>query len=79
MKVEIKPLEGKYYSTDLVVTSDKWDNPLYISIAGHSTWEPSPREIENGWDPDYGMDHVESFHAWQVALSIRYVLEGCEE
>ena len=75
MKVTLIPLEGKYYSTELLVEDENWEGSVYITVAGHPTWTPSPREIENGWEPDYGMDHVEDHGTYNVALIIKEALE----
>lgn len=56
-KVEIQPLESKHYETCLIVEVDR--RPFKVSICGYGP-KPSQREIDNGWEPEYGMDHVES-------------------
>jgi hypothetical protein len=75
LNVELKPLDSKYYETELVLTFEHLPNPIYIRLAGRPTGYPSEREIENGWEPEYGMDHVEDELVYQVALSIKDYLE----
>lgn len=75
--VEILPLRQKHYSTELVVTVDVggWQYDMRISITGYAP-NPSTREIKAGWEPDFGMDHVESETHWQMAKVIQRALRG---
>jgi hypothetical protein len=64
--VELIPLDGKYYDTAIKVEFTDC-NPVYISLGGGSGSGPSPREIENGWEPDHGMDHTETMATFVLA------------
>ena len=70
--VELKPLtNSKYYETtvDIIVESVPRDEHITVNIyGGYST--PSEREIELGWEPDYGMDHTESQETYEIAKKI---------
>ena len=59
--VTILPLGSKHYSTDLevVVCVDGLEYTMKVSISGYAP-TPSYREVLKGYEPDYGMDHVES-------------------
>ena len=70
MKVELKPLDSKYYETEIVISDDDWYSNVYVRLCGHPTFTPSPREIENGWEQDYGMDHVEDHGVYNIAKLI---------
>lgn len=73
---EIAPLECKHYDTQVYV--DVVDNciryPFTISISGYHP-QPSKREIDKGWEPDCGMDHVESEVHLMLAEIIAKALE----
>lgn len=56
--VSLKPLPNKHYSTDLTVTFDSGET-FDVEISGYGS-TPSQREVDNGWEPDFGMNHVES-------------------
>ena len=61
-KLELAELPSKHYSTDLYVTVENDEEEEYVftvSISGYGP-KPSGREIERGWEPEHGMDHVES-------------------
>jgi len=61
-KVELAGLPCKHYSTDLYATvkSDEGEEYVFtVSISGYGL-KPSRRELERGWEPDWGMEHVES-------------------
>ncbi len=60
-KVELQELPSKHYSTDLLipVNQDDDDYVFTVSVAGYGP-KPSHREIKRGWEPDWGMNHVES-------------------
>ena len=61
-KVELADLPCKHYRTDLYATVESDEGEEYVftvSISGYGP-KPSSREIEKGWEPDWGMDHVES-------------------
>lgn len=55
----IEPLlEGKkYYGTIISLPSG---GLIEVWTSGSGNWEASIREKKNGWEPDYGADHVES-------------------
>jgi hypothetical protein len=59
--VNILPLESKHYSTDLSVDVDV-DGHIYTMLVSISGYAPraSIREVDRGWEPDWGMDHIES-------------------
>lgn len=57
----LEPLRSKHYDTGIDVEIEK-DGSVYdlrISISGYYP-KPSKRELEKGWDPEFGMDHVEN-------------------
>ena len=60
----IKPLEGKYYGTKISNGKDQ------ITVWTSFSTPVSSREIEEGWDEDYGYDHVESEKDYRMALVI---------
>jgi len=73
-KIELTPLRGKHYETQLTVWvgGNDWDSdgtPLQISIAGMGS-RPSVRELERGYYTDEGMNHVESKEHLLVAEAI---------
>lgn len=76
--VTLEPLRGKHYSTDLVVEvydDFGFPNDIVITISGYYP-SPSKREIDKGWEPDDGMDHVETQAEYALALIIKEALEG---
>ena len=56
-EVELQPLPSKHYETSLIVEVD--GRPFKVSICGSGS-KPSEREILALWEPEFGMDHVES-------------------
>ena len=60
----IEPLESKWYST--VVHFPKFT----VEIYGPCDSGPSSREIEEGWELDHGMDHVEPHDVYEAARVI---------
>lgn len=73
---KILPLEGKYYGTRIEFRkpgSKAADDVHEIKI-----WTPdhfatpfaSEREIENGWTPEDGHDHVEDAQSFKIATII---------
>lgn len=61
-KLELEELPSKHYSTDLYATVESDEGEEYVftvSILGEGS-VPSSRELESGWEPDWGMNHVES-------------------
>jgi hypothetical protein len=75
--VYIKPLDYKYYDTQMVVEFEDGES-LDISIAGYSK-HPSVREVKRGWEPDYGMDHVEGVKSYKTAVMILKMLEAIRD
>ena len=61
LDVNILPLKGKHYSTDLEVAFevDGYEYTMMVSIVGYAP-HASIREKARGWEPDWGMDHTES-------------------
>ena len=70
-EVEIEPLRSKHYETILYVVANGYG--FSISISGYYP-KPSLREIEGGWEPDEGMDHVESEVHYGLATLIANAL-----
>lgn len=70
-KVELEPLRSKWYSTKIEVVAEGKLFSIEVRGAGSS---PSPREYENGYLPDEGMDHVESDEVYRMALVIMEAL-----
>lgn len=76
--VTLEPLRGKHYHTEILVeVYDEWGMPndIWINISGYYP-SPSQREIDKGWEPDDGMDHVETQAEYGLALIIKEALEG---
>ena len=77
-KVDLAVLPLKHYSTDLYVTVESDEGYEYVftvSISGYGP-KPSFRELERGWEPDWGMDHVESDVHLFLAEAARSYLKG---
>jgi hypothetical protein len=75
--VTLDPLRDYHYSTDLVVEvydEGGFPNDIVITISGYYP-KPSQREIDKGWEPDDGMDHVETEAGHVLALIIKEALE----
>jgi len=75
--VYIKPLDCKYYDTQMVVEFEDGES-LHISLSGYSK-HPSVREVKRGWEPDHGMDHVEGVKAYKAAQLILRVFESMRD
>lgn len=75
LNVFIRPLETKHYATDVEVEVevDGEQYPLVVSIAGYAP-KPSIRARLQGWEPDRGMDHVESESHHMIAQLIASTL-----
>lgn len=71
--VELEELSGKHYETRIHLLVD--DLPFTVFVAGHGSG-PSAREIEKRWEPDWGMDHVESEEHMVIANLIVEALKG---
>ena len=65
--VYLVPLSGKYYTTEVIVETD--NGSVFIEISS-GNYKPSQREIDKGWEPDDGMDHVESEYSYEIAKKI---------
>jgi len=76
--VKLEQLRGKHYSTDVSVWV--WSEELggeldfTVSISGYGP-TPSYREILDGWEPEVGMDHVESKEHLFIAKVIMEALK----
>ena len=69
--VEHVPLSGKYYETSILVDVEDmfgFKHQVTINLFGDDCY-PSERELDKGWEPDYGMDHVET-EATHIVASI---------
>ena len=76
-KVELAELPNKHYSTDLYATVESDEGEEYVftvSIWGYGP-KPSSRELERGWEPEHGMDHVESDMHLFLAEKVRALLK----
>ena len=71
--VELQPLPNKHYETSLIVEVE--GRTFKVSICGYGP-TPSQREIDNGWQPDHGMDHVESEEHLFLAQKIMEALSN---
>jgi hypothetical protein len=61
--VELRELDpfGKYYETEVIVKVQDGNSKAHyvtVRLAG-SYSKASQREVDNGWEPDEKMDHVE--------------------
>lgn len=77
-EVFLKELQGKHYTTEVAVVVEHEDGSVYllgVDVYGYFP-RPSQREIDKGWEPDYGVDHVESEAEYKVALAIVEALKG---
>ena len=77
-EVELHPLKGKFYSTEIsagFVDETGNHGSMYIEISGYHS-QPSEREVEKGWEPDWGMDHVEGQAQYEIAKAIVDMLKG---
>jgi hypothetical protein len=77
-RIELEDLPSKHYSTELSVTAeqngDEYD--FTINISGYGP-KPSRRSLEGGWEPDWGMDHVESdIHLFLAEMIKTYFEKG---
>lgn len=76
--VELKPLETKHYMTQLNIFVEDEDGQEWrigAEVYGYFP-KPSQRELDTGWEPDYGMDHVETDAEHKIALAIVEALTG---
>ena len=76
-KVDLADLPSKHYSTDLYVAVESDEGYEYVftvSISGEGS-VPSNRELEAGWEPDWGMNHVESDMHLFLAEKVRVLLK----
>jgi len=76
--VTIKPLPQKHYYTELEVKYEDGSCAVVHIFDGYTCGGsiPSDREIDSGWEPEFGTDHVESATVYETALLIKESLEG---
>lgn len=78
----LQPLRGKHYVTEVFVNVTDESGDYYtvrIDLAGYYP-KPSQREIDNGWEPDEGMDHVEPEACHLIAeMIVDCLLEKAQE
>lgn len=77
-EVFLRELEGKHYSTEVSVVVEDEKGEVYacgVEIYGYFP-KPSYREYMKGWEPDMGMDHVETEAEYKIALAIVDALKG---
>lgn len=70
--VELKPLAPKHYHTEIDVTvadASGYRYTIGVDVYGYFP-APSQRELDGGWDIEYGMDHVETHAEYAIALAI---------
>ena len=75
--VELKPLRCKYYNTYIVVhmtDAEGYPTEVFIELYG-GNYKPSEREMSSGWEPDHGMDHVESEYTYMITKKIMEALQ----
>jgi len=67
----LMPLPTKHYSTDVKVAVSVGGEEYYlmVSVSGYAP-NASAREKEQGWEPDWGMDHIESEAHLGIAQTI---------
>jgi hypothetical protein len=56
---EVVPLEGKYYGTEVLTGRNSGTIKIWTYGVRHPA-TGSVREIARGWEPEDGMDHVET-------------------
>ena len=63
---KLNPLEGKYYGSKVAIGDS------FVSVWGSNVndFSVSKREIEEGWEPEVGWDHVERQEDYANALLI---------
>lgn len=71
--VDLQPLESKHYSTEIDLSFDGFES-CGVQVFGRSR-KPSARELDSGWDPEWGMDHVETEVVYEVARVIEQALK----
>lgn len=74
--VELLPLEGKHYATEVhvEVRINGWPHNFRVDVCGYAP-DASKREKDRGWEPDWGMDHTESETHLLLAHEICEALE----
>ncbi len=79
-RVKLEDLPYKHYSTDLYVTVEYEgeDYDFTVSVSGYGP-KASQREVERGWKPDWGMDHVESDIHILLAQAVERLTEDYTE
>jgi len=77
MKAELKPLDGKYYGTEVAITRDGDDNRDFgeglIQIWVVGNYEPSRRELDD-WDTDELELLSDSHYETETSLEIAELL-----
>jgi hypothetical protein len=76
--VNLHELASKHYATGISVEftdESGFTYDAFIEVSGYSP-QPSKRAIDQGWEPDWGMDHVEGQVQYEIALAIVEALEG---
>lgn len=70
--IELKPLERKHYTTELnIFVEAEYGQEWRIGVDVYGYYpKPSQREIDAGWEPDMGFDHVETEAEHKIALAI---------
>lgn len=76
--VILEPLESKHYLTEVVVyVEDAHGREWTVGVDIHGYYpNPSQREFDDGWEPDRGMDHVETEAEYKIALAVAEALKG---
>ena len=65
---QIEPLKGKYYGTK--IRNIETDELIEVWLNMEYDYKPSSREIADGWQPDWGYDHVELQRSYEAAKII---------
>jgi hypothetical protein len=69
----IRPLQGKYYGT--IVENKKTGDQIIVCLSMRiNKYRASDREYEEGWNEEWGYDHVELQHSYEAALKIMKAL-----
>ena len=71
--VTLNNLDSKHYSTRIDLSFEDFES-CGVEVFGYSS-KPSVRELESGWEPEWGMDHVETEVVFEVAKVIEEALK----
>jgi hypothetical protein len=77
LNARLQPLDCKHYDTSIHIDLEDdmgQEHYMTISISGYYS-KPSERELDRGWEPDWGMDHVESEAHLELANKIMEALQ----